>query len=156
MEVTFHFDFLFIIFPLGLSLIHIYEAINASNGAGESTVFIEFMLSAIKASLIDAVNTNDEMSDGKIDKVTLRWHKIQEYLKTHDYFMNADVRELCGVSDVYKRQHTGALCFRYKMSACRSAVSARSQNGSEFFAPLGVVLATRFVTSLSASLSLRR
>ena len=75
-----------------------YEAINASNGAGESTVFIEFMLSAIKASLIDAINTNDEMSDGKIDKVTLRWHKIQEYLKTHDYIMNADVRELCGVS----------------------------------------------------------
>ena len=75
-----------------------YAAINASNGAGESTVFIEFMLSAIKASLIDAINTNDEMSDGKIDKVTLRWHKIQEYLKTHDYIMNADVRELCGVS----------------------------------------------------------
>ena len=75
-----------------------YEAINASNGAGESTVFIEFMLSAIKASLIDAINTNDEMSDGKIDKVTLRWHKVQEYLKTHDYIMNADVRELCGVS----------------------------------------------------------
>ena len=38
------------------------------------------------------------MSDGKIDKATLRWHKIQEYLKTHDYIMNADVRELCGVS----------------------------------------------------------
>ena len=38
------------------------------------------------------------MSDGKIDKVTLRWHKIQEYLKTHDYIMNADVRELYGVS----------------------------------------------------------
>lgn len=75
-----------------------YEAINASNDAGESTVFIEFMLSAIKASLIDAINTNDEMSDRKIDKVTLRWHKIQEYLKTHDYIMNADVRELCGVS----------------------------------------------------------
>lgn len=75
-----------------------YEAINASNGAGESTVFIEFMLSAIKASLIGAINTNDEMSDGKIDKVALRWHKVQEYLKTHDYIMNADVRELCGVS----------------------------------------------------------
>lgn len=75
-----------------------YEAINASNDAGESTVFIEFMLSAIKASLIDAINTNDEMSDRKIDKVTLRWHKIQEYLKTHDYIMNADVRELFGVS----------------------------------------------------------
>lgn len=38
------------------------------------------------------------MSDGKIDKAILRWNKIQEYLKTHDYIMNADVRELCGVS----------------------------------------------------------
>ena len=75
-----------------------YDAINASNDAGESTPFIGFMLSAIKASLIEAINLNDEMSDGKIDKTTLRWNKIQEYLKTHDYIMNANVRELCGVS----------------------------------------------------------
>ena len=75
-----------------------YDAINASNDAGESTPFIGFMLSAIKASLIEAINLNDEMSDGKIDKTTLRWNKIQEYLQTHDYIMNADVRELCGVS----------------------------------------------------------
>lgn len=27
----------------------------------------------------------DEMSVGKIDKLTLRWYKIQEYLKIHDY-----------------------------------------------------------------------
>ena len=75
-----------------------YTAINASNDAGESTVFIEFMLSAIRASLMDAICTSDEMSDGKMDKATLRWKKIEEYLKTHDYIMNADVRELCGVS----------------------------------------------------------
>ena len=75
-----------------------YAAINASNDAGESTIFIEFMLSAIKASLIEAISTSDEMSDGKMDKAALRWNKIQEYLKTHDYIMNADVRELCGVS----------------------------------------------------------
>ena len=75
-----------------------YEALNTSNDEGESTVFIEFMLSAIKTSLIEAINTSDEMSDGKMDKATLRWNKIQEYLKTHDYIMNADVRELCGVS----------------------------------------------------------
>lgn len=61
-------------------------------------MFIEFMLSAIKAALMDAINTSDEMSDGKVDKAALRWNKIQEYLKTHDYIMNADVRELCGVS----------------------------------------------------------
>lgn len=75
-----------------------YDAINASNDAGESTVFIEFMLSAIKASLIDAIQVSDEMSDGKMDKATIRWNKIEEYLKTHDYIMNADVRALCGVS----------------------------------------------------------
>ena len=75
-----------------------YDAINASNDAGESTPFIGFMLSAIKESLIEAISLNDEVSDVKIDKVTLRWNKIQEYLQTHDYIMNADVRELCGVS----------------------------------------------------------
>ena len=75
-----------------------YDAINASNDAGESTVFIEFMLSTIKASLIDAIHTSDAMSDGKMDKKALRWQKIEQFLQTHEYIMNADVRELCGVS----------------------------------------------------------
>ena len=57
-----------------------YVAINASNAAGESTAFIEFMLSTIKASLIDAINASDEMSDGPIDKVTLRWKQIEKFL----------------------------------------------------------------------------
>ena len=57
-----------------------YDAISVSNAAEESTVFIEFMLSAIKASLIEAINMSDEMSDGKIDKAAFRWNKIQEYL----------------------------------------------------------------------------
>lgn len=75
-----------------------YDAINASNNAGESTVFIEFMLSAIKASLMDAIHTSDALSDGKLDKEALRWQKIEQFLQTHEYIMNADVRELCGVS----------------------------------------------------------
>lgn len=75
-----------------------YDAINASNNAGESTVFIEFMLSAIKASLMDAINMSDGMSDGKMNKKTLRWRKIEQFLQTHEYIMNADVRELCEVS----------------------------------------------------------
>ena len=45
---------------------------------------------------MDAVNTSDAMSDGKLDISTLRWNKIQEYLKTHDYIMNADVRGVGG------------------------------------------------------------
>ena len=75
-----------------------YDAINVSNNMGESTVFIEFMLSAIKASLTDAINTSDVMSDGKMDKKAMRWQKIDHFLQTHEYIMNADVRELCRVS----------------------------------------------------------
>lgn len=75
-----------------------YAAINASNDAGESTVFIEFMLSAIKASLIDAISASDEMSDGPMDKAAMRWRQIEKFLETHEFIMNADVRALCDVS----------------------------------------------------------
>lgn len=75
-----------------------YAAINASSAAGESTVFIEFMLSTIKASLIDAISASDEMSDDPMDKATLRWKQIEKFLETHEFIMNADVRTLCGVS----------------------------------------------------------
>lgn len=75
-----------------------YAAINASNDAGESTVFIEFVLSAIKASLRDAINASDEMSDGPMDKAMLRWKQIEKFLETHPHIMNTDVRMLCGVS----------------------------------------------------------
>ena len=97
-----------------------YEAISISNAAGESTVFIEFMLSAIKASLIEAINTSDGMSDGKIDKATLRWNKIQEYLQTHDYIMNADVRELCGVSAATANRILSGLVEKGKLEKYRS------------------------------------
>lgn len=96
-----------------------YDAINASNGAGESTVFIEFMLSAIQASLMDAIRTSDEMSDGKMDKATLRWKKIEEYLNTHDYIMNADVRELCGVSAATANRILAKLVAEEKLQKCR-------------------------------------
>ena len=85
------------------SMIHVrqpeyYAAINASNDAGESTVFVEFMLSTIKASLIDAIRTSDEMNDAPMDKATMRWRQIEKFLETHDFIMNADVRVLCNVS----------------------------------------------------------
>lgn len=96
-----------------------YDAINASNDAGESTVFIEFMLSAIKASLIEVISTSDEMSDGKMDKATLRWKKIEEYLKTHDYIMNADVRELCGVSAATANRILVGFAAGKKLTKCR-------------------------------------
>lgn len=98
-----------------------YKAINASNDAGESTVFIEFMLSAIKASLIEAIRTSDEMSDEKMDKATLRWNKIETYLKSHDYIMNADVRKLCGVSATTANRILVSLTKEGKIIKCQKA-----------------------------------
>ena len=48
--------------------------------------------------LINAINVIDEMSDVPMDKATLRWKQIEKFLETHNFTMNADVRELCGVS----------------------------------------------------------
>ena len=95
-----------------------YDAINASNDADESTAFIEFMLSVIKASLIDAIHTSDAMSDGKMDKKALRWQKIEQFLQTHAYIMNADVRELCGVSAATANRILVGLVEDQKLARC--------------------------------------
>ena len=96
-----------------------YAAINASNDTGESTVFIEFMLSAIKASLIDAISESDEMSDGSTDKATMRWKQIEKFLETHPYIMNADVRALCGVSAATANRILAGLVSDGKLTKCR-------------------------------------
>ena len=96
-----------------------YVAINASNDIGESTVFIEFMLSAIKASLIDAINASDEVSGGAIDKATMRWKQIEKFLETHPYIMNADVRALCGVSAATANRILAGLVKERKLVKCR-------------------------------------
>ena len=96
-----------------------YAAINASNDAGESTVFIEFMLSAIKTSLIDAINTSDEMSDGAMDKATMRRKQIEKFLETHPYIMNADVRALFDVSSATANRILADLVTRNTLVKCR-------------------------------------
>lgn len=88
-----------------------YNAINACNAAGEATVFIEFMLSALETSLTQTISSNDRSQSKDIS----RWVRIHEYLKTHNYIMNANVRELLGVSSatanriLNKRAKTGVL-----------------------------------------------
>jgi len=96
-----------------------YNAINASNNAGESTVFIEFMLATIKASLMDAIKMSDGMSYAMIDKATLRWQKIESFLKTNDYIMNADVQRLCGVSAATANRILKDLVANGKLTQCR-------------------------------------
>ena len=58
-----------------------YSAINASNNIGQSSPFIEFMLSAIKSSLFYAIESSSEMSYGTLDKVALRIKKLRIILK---------------------------------------------------------------------------
>ena len=72
-----------------------YAAINKSNAAGESSEFIEFMLCSIKAALLEAATEIPAKHGNKADA---RWSAIRAYLQKHRQIMNADVRELFGVS----------------------------------------------------------
>lgn len=106
------------------SMIHVnqklyYDAINASNAAGRSTVFIEFMLSVIKASLIDAIKVSDETSDGAVDKTTFRWLQIEKFLTSHEIIMNSDVRALCNVAAATANRILVGLTAEEKLSKCR-------------------------------------
>lgn len=74
-----------------------YDAINNSNSNGESTAFIEFMLSVIKQALLEAseVTIPSYTTNNKND---LRLNKINEFLNTNEYIMNNDVQNLLNVS----------------------------------------------------------
>ena len=72
-----------------------YNAINVSNNNGNSTVFIEFMLSVIKQALQESINDKPKNISSKSD---LRWNKINDYLETHEYILNSDVQKLLDVS----------------------------------------------------------
>lgn len=72
-----------------------YQAINRSNNEAESTAFIEFMLSAIKGALVEAVQT-DGAENMSIEEQ--RWYQIEQFLKNGGTISNADVRKMFGVS----------------------------------------------------------
>ena len=72
-----------------------YQAINRSNNEAESTAFIEFMLSAIKEALLEAVQLGNTENMSAEEQ---RWLQIERFLKKHGTITNADVREMLGVS----------------------------------------------------------
>jgi len=74
-----------------------YNAINNSNNAADSTAFIEFMLSAIKDSLLETMEDNKPVKV-TADKNDYRWNIISDFLNDNDSIMNADVRDLLNVS----------------------------------------------------------
>ncbi len=72
-----------------------YNAINISNAHGESTAFIEFMLSVIKQALHEAEPPKKTVEPNKND---IRVDKIYEFLKAEKYITNSDVQRLFGIS----------------------------------------------------------
>lgn len=70
-----------------------YHAINKSNADADSTVFIEFMLSAIKEALLEVNSAPDKPS-----KRNNREDVIIDYLKNNSDISNSNVRELLSVS----------------------------------------------------------
>lgn len=73
-----------------------YAAINRSNYEGESTAFIEFMLSAIQEALMEATQTTGVAENMTTDE--LRRYKVEVFLKKNNVITNADVRQLFQVS----------------------------------------------------------
>lgn len=73
-----------------------YEAINVSNEQGESTAFIEFMLSVIKRALKECTETKRKNKRNQTELIC-------KYLKKNDYIMNSDVQKILGFPP--QRQH---------------------------------------------------
>ena len=72
-----------------------YQAINRFNNEAESTAFIEFMLSAIKEALLEAVQVGNTENMSTEEQ---RRYQIECFLKKHGTITNADVRAMFGVS----------------------------------------------------------
>ena len=75
-----------------------YTAFNRANGEGEATLFVEFMLSVIQASLMEAAKVSDGMSDAPKRKGEIRREAIEAFLREHPSVRNADVQALFRVS----------------------------------------------------------
>ena len=100
-----------------------YNAINHSNFEGESTAFIEFMLSAIKEALIEAIQTSGVAESTKND--ALRWHEIECFLKKNGTVGNADVRQMFQISAATANRILAKMCEKGKIQKVRIGKSWR-------------------------------
>ena len=93
-----------------------YQAINRSNNEAESTSFIEFMLSAIKEALLEAVQVGNTENMSAEEQ---RWYQIERFLKKHGTITNADVREMLGVSSATANRILGKIAEAGKIQKIR-------------------------------------
>ena len=93
-----------------------YQAINRSNNEAKSTAFIEFMLSAIKEALLEAVQV------GNVENMRTeeqRRYQVERFLKRHGTITNADVREMLGVSSATANRVLAKLTAERKLQKVR-------------------------------------
>lgn len=98
-----------------------YAAINRSNYEGESTAFIEFLLSAIQEALLEAVQTTSASESMTTDE--LRWYKIERFLKRNDTIANANVRQMFHVSSATANRILSRLTEEGKLQKIRNGKS---------------------------------
>lgn len=94
-----------------------YASINRSNYEGESTAFIEFMLSAIQEALVEAVQTSGAAENMTPDE--LRWYKIKRFLGRNETITNANIRQLLGVSSATSNRILAKLTDEGKLQKIR-------------------------------------
>lgn len=87
-----------------------YDAINRSNDSGSSTAFIEFMLSAVKAALLEVSDAKEKPLGKNAQNAIHRRQFVLNYLAQHDCIMNADVCEGLGVSSATANRILSELC----------------------------------------------
>ena len=75
-----------------------YRAFNAANNTADSTVFIEFMLEAIRDAMLEAAEGVTPVPPSKVDKLFARESIIMDYLNENNTITNSDVRDLLHVS----------------------------------------------------------
>lgn len=94
-----------------------YESINISNERAESTVFIEFMLSVIKAALPKPDELKEQKKKSRIDMIC-------EFLAENEYITNRDVQAILGVSS--------ATATRILSEAVKSGITEKIRIGSHW------------------------
>lgn len=83
-----------------------YAAINKSNAAGESTVFISFMLAMIREALEEAVSSLP--AEGT--KTERRWNAIESFIDRREYIRSQDVQKMFGVSPATASRILAGFC----------------------------------------------
>ena len=94
-----------------------YEAINRSNCEGESTSFVEFMLSVIKEVLLEVVEDTNTTQNMTMDE--FRWRRIARFVERNGTVTNADVRQLLEVSSATANRILAKLTNEKKLQKIR-------------------------------------